>query len=336
MAPYLTVSTGMVADEGLKKLVAPQAGPREYQVTWHRVLLLTYQHIASIYGLHLLTTRAAWPTIVFNMVTFYLSSLGVCAGAHRLWSHRSYKATRPLQMFLMLCHSIASQHSIFIWVKDHRLHHRYSDTDGDPYNASRGFVYSHIGWTCVNRHPEVQKRGKLVDLSDIFANPIVMFQKQHKEWLNMVMGFILPTFIPMYFWNETFSIAFHANQFRYILCLNGTFSINSLAHMFGTQPYDKNIAPSQNIITTLTTCGEGFHNYHHTFPFDYKAGEVGSFLNFSTSFIYFCAKLGLAYDLREVSKDVLEQRMTRTGDRSKDTYGVQFMRKQEMKEESAD
>lgn len=94
--------------------------------------------------------------------------------------------------------------------------------------------------------------------------------------------------------------------------------------MFGTRPYDKNISPTQNIVTTLTTFGEGFHNYHHSFPYDYKAGELGSFFNFSTSFIDFCAKLGLAYDLKEVSKDVLEQRMARTGDGSTDKYGVTF------------
>lgn len=75
----------------------------------------------------------------------------------------------------------------------------------------------------------------------------------------------------------------------------------------------------------LTTLGEGFHNYHHTFPFDYKAGEVDSFLNFSTSFIDFCTELGLAYDLREVSKDELEKRMLRTDDESEDKYGIQFM-----------
>lgn len=66
-----------------------------------------------------------------------MSQIGVTAGAHRLWSHRSYKATLPLQILLMTFHTTTLQFSIIWWARDHRVHHKYSDTDADPHNASR-------------------------------------------------------------------------------------------------------------------------------------------------------------------------------------------------------
>lgn len=101
--------------------------------------------------------------------------MGVTAGAHRLWSHRSYKATMPLQILLMVFLSMANQRATH-WVRDHRLHHKHSDTDADPHNATRGFLYSHIGWLFVRKHPEVKKRGKQINLSDLFNNPVLIFQ----------------------------------------------------------------------------------------------------------------------------------------------------------------
>lgn len=107
-----------------------------------------------------------------------MGELGVTAGAHRLWSHKSYKAKLPLQIILMVLNSIAFQNSAIDWIRNHRTHHKYSDTDADPHNASRGFFYSHIGWLLVKKHPETIRRGKTVDLSDIYNNPVLRFQKK--------------------------------------------------------------------------------------------------------------------------------------------------------------
>lgn len=107
-----------------------------------------------------------------------MAILGITAGAHRLWAHRCYKATVPLQIILIIFNSLSFQNTAIHWIRDHRLHHKYSDTDGDPHNASRGFFYSHVGWLLVKKHPEVKKRGKMIDMSDIYSNPILRFQKK--------------------------------------------------------------------------------------------------------------------------------------------------------------
>lgn len=102
---------------------------------------------------------------------------------------------------------------------------------------------------------------------------------------------------------------------RYITNLNVTFLVNSAAHIWGYKPYDENILPAQNIAVSIATCGEGFHNYHHVFPWDYRAAELGNNnLNLTTKFIDFFAWLGWAYDLKTVSSDMIKLRAKRTGD----------------------
>lgn len=113
-----------------------------------------------------------------------------------------------------------------------------------------------------------------------------------------------------------------------------TWLVNSAAHIFGTKPYDRyyffkllsfyvktinthsrNIGPVENVIVSHLTCGEGFHNYHHVFPWDYKAAELGNYTFNFTLFIINCfAKIGWAYELKTVSEKLIRQRVQRTGD----------------------
>lgn len=74
--------------------------------------------------------------------------------------------------------SIIFQNDIHEWARDHRVHHKYSETDADPHNATRGFFFSHVGWLLVRKHPDVKKKGKAIDMSDLNADPLVMFQRK--------------------------------------------------------------------------------------------------------------------------------------------------------------
>lgn len=73
---------------------------------------------------------------------------------------------------------MAFQNDIYEWSRDHRVHHKYSETDADPHNATRGFFFAHIGWLLVKKHPEVLAKGKIIDCADILADPIVRFQRR--------------------------------------------------------------------------------------------------------------------------------------------------------------
>ncbi|XP_052745633.1 acyl-CoA Delta(11) desaturase [Bicyclus anynana] len=318
MAPSATETTTITeTEETLPKLVAPQAAPRKYDIIYFNLLTFGYAHLATLYGMYLACTTATWKTLMFHHVMFILAAVGITAGTHRLWSHRAYKAKMPLQIILMVLNSFAFQNSAIQWVRDHRMHHRYSDTDADPHNATRGFFYSHMGWLLVRKHPEMLRRGKFIDMSDIYANPVLRFQKKYAIPVFGTLCFALPTLIPMYFFGETLNTAWHLTIMRYVFNLHMTFLVNSAAHLWGNKPYDKNMLPAQNLPVSFIAFGEGFHNYHHAFPWDYKTAELGNnWLNFSTKFIDFFAWIGWAYDLKEVPLEVARARAERTGDGS--------------------
>lgn len=135
---------------------------------------------------------------------------------------------------------------------------------------------------------------------------------------------MLPTLIPVYFWNEDPLISLFVCYFgRSIVALNGTWSVNSAAHLFGTRPFDKHILPAENWMVSFCSVGEGWHNYHHAFPWDYRASELGSPLNTTGYFIDFLAKWGQVYDRRSASHNMIKNRVMRTGDDSHKVYGTE-------------
>ncbi|XP_076238999.1 acyl-CoA Delta-9 desaturase-like [Calliopsis andreniformis] len=310
--------------ENSEKLLVRQSSniqPKyEWKIVWRNVIVIIFIHIAMIYGLYFLFTATKLSTFALALVLGYISALGITAGAHRLWAHRAYKAKLPLRIFLMIAQTLAFETCIYDWVRDHRVHHKYTDTDADPHNATRGFFFSHVGWLMVRKHPDVTKKGANIDLSDLEQDPVVVWQRKYYSILMPLICFIIPTWIPVYFWNERLLIAWYTTVGRYAFTLNVTWLVNSAAHIWGMKPYDKTIGPAENPFVSICAIGEGWHNYHHVFPYDYKAAELGNYrLNFTTAFLDFCAQLGLAYDLKVVPEDVVRKRAKRTGDGSRYT-----------------
>ncbi|XP_076629127.1 acyl-CoA Delta-9 desaturase isoform X2 [Colletes latitarsis] len=327
MAPNVTSTpTGILFEgESLDQTTAPEPSKEKYQrhIVWRNVLVFGYLHLAAVYGLFLIFTSAKLMTTAFAFVLYLLGGLGITAGAHRLWSHKSYKAKWPLQVLLIIFNTIAFQDAALDWARDHRLHHKYSETNADPHNAKRGFFFAHVGWLLCRKHPDIKEKGKGIDLSDLKSNPILRFQKKYYKILMPLMCFVMPTVVPVYCWNETWSNAYFVSTIlRYVFTLNVTWLVNSAAHLFGNKPYDRFINPSENKGVAFTAFGEGWHNYHHVFPWDYKTSELGGYkYNITTAFIDFAAKLGLAYDLKMIPKEMVQKRVERTGDGTHELWG---------------
>ncbi|KAJ8675188.1 hypothetical protein QAD02_010974 [Eretmocerus hayati] len=300
-----------------------QAEKYEMKIVWRNVILFFLLHLGALYGLWLVFASAKFSTTVFAFFLYQASALGITAGVHRLWSHKSYKATWQLRVLLAVMNTIAFQDAVVDWARDHRMHHKYSETNADPHNAKRGFFFAHVGWLLCRKHPDIKEKGKGIDLSDLYSDPILRFQKKYYLILMPLLCFILPTVIPVYFWDETWKNAFFVPTIlRYTVTLNITWLVNSAAHLIGSKPYDRFINPAQNAGVALLALGEGWHNYHHVFPWDYKTAELGDYWqNFTTAFIDFFAKIGWAYDLKTVSTDVVKKRVERTGDGSHDVWG---------------
>ena len=291
------------------------------KVVWRNVILFIVLHTYALYGLYLcFSGQTRWQTFVFTFMLYMAGGLGITMGAHRLWAHKCYKAVAPVRFVLMLCQTVSFQNSIYEWCRDHRVHHKFTETDGDPHNARRGFFFAHMGWLMYRKHPEVVKGGKSLDFSDLLEDPIVKWQHQNYLPFVLLLCFVLPTAVPVLLWNEHWLTAVMVAGFmRYTIVLHFTWTVNSLAHYVGTRPYDKSIQATQNPLVAYLALGEGWHNYHHVFPYDYRAAEFGGVNpnNFTAMIIESFSKLGLTYDLKAASDSLIKRRILRTGDSSK-------------------
>lgn len=308
-------------EEDVVPLEQEDEKPVERVIVWPNIVKFIILHGFGLYGLSLLPSMslASW---IFLLSCSFFSGLGITAGAHRLWTHRTYKAKYPLRLFLTVANSMAGQNSIFVWSRDHRLHHKCSETQADPHNANRGFFFSHMGWLLVRKHPAVMKTGKTINIADLEADSMVMFQHRNYIPCFLLACFVLPTLLPNLLWGESLVTAYFVAVFRYVFVLHSTWLVNSAAHMFGMRPYDKNIGPAENRLVSIMAIGEGFHNYHHTFPYDYGTSEWGFKLNMTTMFIDSMAVLGQAYDRRTASPATVAARAQRTGYPSLTKRGV--------------
>ncbi|KAJ2248667.1 stearoyl-CoA 9-desaturase, partial [Coemansia sp. RSA 475] len=141
---------------------------------WVHIVLLATTPLLALYGIA--TTNVRSETLVLTAVVYLISGLGITAGYHRLWAHTAYSATYPLQVFLALAGSAAVQGSIFWWARDHRVHHRYTDTPKDPYDALQGFWHCHIGWMLVKKD---RRRLGYADTSDLKTDPLIRWQHKY-------------------------------------------------------------------------------------------------------------------------------------------------------------
>ena len=287
--------------------------PYTTEIVWGNVLKFVILHGLFFYSLTYLPF-ISWKLMAFTLLTIQFSGAGITMGAHRLWAHKSYKAKLPLRLILTFANSMAGENSIYVWSRDHRTHHKCSEKMGDPHNAKRGFFFAHMGWLMVRKHPEVIRAGKTVDMSDLESDKLTMLQQKHYIPVFLTCAFVIPTVLPYILWGESLTAAYFMAVFRYVMVLHITWLVNSAAHMFGNKPYDKTIGPTENMMVSVLAMGEGFHNYHHTFPYDYSTSEWGYTFNTTTRLIHAMAYIGQAYKLRSVSPEIIKARSTRTGD----------------------
>ncbi|XP_011870643.1 PREDICTED: acyl-CoA Delta(11) desaturase-like isoform X2 [Vollenhovia emeryi] len=287
----------------------------EQPLIWFNIIGIALLHAVALYLFVTQIHLFKFWTWVWSISHLFTCGVGITAGAHRLWAHRSYSAKLPLRILLISLFCSAGQTHPSKWLRVHRIHHRYTDTCADPHNSHRGFFFSHVGWLMMKHHPAVKEYGKNVDMSDISADPVIRFVDKFYPLLMVPMCFILPTLIPIYLWNETWRLSISSVIIRYVFSLNFTFSVNSFAHLWGNKPYNSTLKSTENRWVSFFAVGEGWHNYHHCFPWDYKAAELGFYrLNVTTAFIDFMAWLGLAYDLKTANPKLVDRLCANKGD----------------------
>ena len=145
------------------------------EIKWRNVFIFLYLHGAAIYSL---TLDKKTSSLTIGWIFGIISALGTTVGAHRLYTHRTFKANLRMRVMLVIMQTLAAQNDMIEWVRDHRVHHKFTDTDADPHNSRRGFFFCHMGWLMCKKHPDVKKYGAKVDMSDLENDPLLLLQRK--------------------------------------------------------------------------------------------------------------------------------------------------------------
>lgn len=256
----------MKAIEGRHAVNPAQTG--RHTVDWVNTLFLTGTFAVAVVGvpLHLATAGFSWPIVA--LFGFYLAATGlsITAGYHRLFSHQSYQTSAPVRAFFLVFGAAACENSALKWASDHRAHHLYVDGEQDPYNIKRGFFWAHIGWIFF------KKPGyDFSNVQDLQKDPLVRWQNRYYVPIAIGVGGVLPL---LFGWavGDWWGGFLLVGVARTVIVHHSTFLINSLCHFLGKQPYSLEDSSRDSGLVALLTYGEGYHNFHHQFQYDYRNG----------------------------------------------------------------
>jgi len=215
------------------------------------------------YALHVGISRAEWSLFLAFAI---LTGCSITVGYHRLFTHRSFQA-HPLVTFLSLFFGAAAfEQSALWWSSLHRDHHRYVDTDQDPYDIKKGFWHAHWGWLLFWRsEPDYS------NVKDLQANALVMHQHRHYLLWAITAGVLLPLAIGAATGHLVGAFLLGVVG-RLTFVHHSTWCINSVCHVFGRATYDIDATARDHWAVAFLTFGEGYHNFHHRFASDYRNG----------------------------------------------------------------
>jgi len=280
-----------------------ERNPRE--IDWLRVVPFLLLHVGCL-GVLLV----GWsPIAVAAAAAFYaVRMFAVTAFYHRYFSHRSFRTSRPLQFLFALLGTTAVQRGPIWWASHHRAHHRHSDDEDDVHSPARdGFWWSHVGWILARGN--FLPRLELVP--DLVRYPELRFLDRFDV---LVPAVLLPGFFGLGELLGSWGLGTNGAQMvvwcfflSTVVTYHATFSINSFAHRFGSRTYATEDQSRNNLLLSLLTFGEGWHNNHHRFPGSVRQGFRWWQVDLSFYLLRAMAALGLIWRLNPVPARVVAE-----------------------------
>jgi stearoyl-CoA desaturase (delta-9 desaturase) len=230
---------------------------------------------------------------------------------HRLLTHRGYKVPRWLEYVLTVCATLALEGGPIFWVATHRIHHKYSDQEGDPHSPVDGTWWSHMGWILTGKsmHHDTTTLARYVpDLAD---NKFHVWITKYHYVPMVVLGLILLAVggIPFVLWGIFL---------RTVVGLHFTWLVNSATHSIGTRRFKTRDLSTNSWWVALVTWGEGWHNNHHAHPVSARHGLTWYEVDFNWYVIWFLEKIGIAQkvhtakisELKRTSESIVGRTLT--------------------------
>ena len=243
--------------------------------------------------------------LALSVLFFAVASHGITIGFHRLFTHGSFKARRPLKIALAVAGSLAIQGPVIRWVADHRKHHAHSDGDGDPHSPwaygdsawglVRGLWHAHTGWLFRTDQTPIAKYAP-----DLAADPDLVVISRYFGWI-VAASLLLPALLGgllTWSWLGALTAYFWASLVRIALVHHVTWSINSVCHVWGKRPFRARDRSGNVAWLAILSGGESWHNLHHSDPTCARHGVLRGQIDSSARLIELFEWFGWAYDVR--------------------------------------
>ena len=270
---------------------------------WTMVIVLTLIPLIGIFGtsIYVYNNGVVWQEPVMMFSLWFLSGMGITMGYHRLFAHKAYKTNTFIEWVLMILGSTAFENTVLKWSSDHRKHHAEAETENDPYSISEGFWHAHIGWILKNTPEE---KNKIKGVKDLEKKSAIKFQNKYYLHIGIIVGMIIPLIIGFSYGRPVGAVLW-GTFLRITLVHHATFFINSLCHYVGRRTYDFTSTARDSWFVSLFTFGEGYHNYHHKFQWDYRNGIRWFAYDPSKWIINILSYFGITYDLKKAQDYII-------------------------------
>jgi stearoyl-CoA desaturase (delta-9 desaturase) len=288
------------------------------QILWLNVVFLFATPLLALtlgpyyvarHGIH-------WTEIAGFLGLWYLTGMGITAGYHRMFAHRAWWASKPVRAVMLVLGAATYQNSAIQWCSNHRAHHRHADTEDDPHSIEEGFWWAHMLWILIDEDSD-DDHSNAPDLTD---DPLCQWQHRHYFLIGTAFNIAVPAALGL-LTGRVWGMLLWAGLIRVVVLHHLTFFINSLAHMWGDQPWTEEETARDNGVLAFLTLGEGYHNFHHAFPGDYRNGFRWYQFDPTKWTIWTLHKLGLAEDLR---RSAIDERLRSRWQRIKSRYDSQM------------
>ena len=258
------------------------------RINWLTTFFMAMFHIGAVVALFFFS----WQNAILAAFLWWISgSLGIGMGYHRLLTHRGYKTPKWVEYFLTFCGTLALEGGPIFWVATHRIHHQFTDKEGDPHSPRDGKWWSHMGWIITGQamHQSTTELSPYVpDLrKDKFH---VWISKWHWVPLTLLGIIILLTMG----WQAVLWGIF----LRTTIGLHATWLVNSATHIWGTQRFKTGDDSTNNFLIAILTFGEGWHNNHHAHPTSARHGLAWWEVDLNWYGIQTLRLLGLAKNIK--------------------------------------
>jgi stearoyl-CoA desaturase (Delta-9 desaturase) len=243
--------------------------------------------LASVVGIFWLGW--SWRGALLAVALYYVRMFGVTGAYHRYFSHRTYRTSRAFQLVLAVLAMTSVQKGVLWWASHHRHHHRHSDQPEDVHSVLQdGFWWSHVGWIVSKKYDETD----LTKVKDLARFPELRFLDRYHVLVPIAYA------ITLFLIGGTWAL-FWGFFVSTTLLWHGTFTINSLTHVFGSQRYVTTDNSRNHLLLALITMGEGWHNNHHYYQRSVKQGFFWWEIDLTYYVLVVLSWFGLVWDLHK-------------------------------------